>query len=267
MVGYDIKQISSITGFIDLVEQIKENKEAKGNYEDLLFRGQREDKTLLPKLGRLVLNEDIEVVEKQIFEEFKKGIFPLSEFKLEDDWDYLALAQHHGLPTRLLDWTFSALTALWFAVYLPPIKDEEGKNKTGVVWILTPERSDFKSDTDKIKPFDNTVTKIFRPKVVSRRISAQVGVFTVHYINKDGEIIRFESHKDFKHKLTKVEIDGNYFAKIRDNLYVLGINHFTLFPELDGFCKLLEWRFSRFEDESEMNKSTYYGTAIGAKFV
>jgi hypothetical protein len=204
MSEYKTVQISSIIEYVRLIEEIKEEIFNKDVNAELLFRGQSTDEPLLPKLGRLTLNENIKVVEKQMFEEFKKGILPLSEIKPEVDWDYLALAQHHGLPTRLLDWTFSALTALWFAVCLPPIINKRGKIETGVVWILTPDGSDFKSNTDTLEPFDNAMTKIFRPKVVSRRISAQAGAFTVHHINKDGKIIRLELHKEFKHKLTKV---------------------------------------------------------------
>jgi hypothetical protein len=267
MSDYKTEGINSITEFVDLVERIKEENEDKGNDADLLFRGQREDKPLLPRLARLKLNGKINNIENLMIEEFKKGILPLSEFKPEDDWDYLALAQHHGLPTRLLDWTFSALTSLWFAVCKSPEKDYKRKYKSGVVWILSADVKDFNLSTKSTGPFDNSVTKIYRPKVVSRRISAQAGAFTVHHIDKDGKFTRFESHEEFKHKLTKVKIDGNNFAKIRDSLYTLGINHFTLFPDLDGFCKLLQWRFSRFEDELNDKSSTYYGPAIGLELL
>jgi hypothetical protein len=265
MTTFKIEEINSITGFVDLVERIKEENEANGNKADLLFRGQIEDEPLLPKLARLTLHGNINNVEKLMIEEFKKGILPLSEFKPEDDWDILALAQHHGLPTRLLDWTFSALTSLWFTVCLPSKADKKGNYKNVVVWILAADVDDFNIDTKTSNPFDNTKTKIFRPKVVSRRISAQAGAFTVHHINKSGEIVKFESHRDYKNKLTKVLIDGEYFARIRKNLDILGINHFTVFPDLDGFCKRLQWRFSKLEDEVNIKMPTYYGAAIGAE--
>ena len=271
MAGYTITQIDSVKEFVNLVERIKEVNENNGNKSDLLFRGQREDKSLLPKLGRLAasgnLNGDIFDVENLMIEEFKKGILPLSEFQPVDDWDILALAQHHGLPTRLLDWTFSALTSLWFAVCNPPGKTLKGKYNIGVVWILAAELVDFRTKTTEYSPFEVPVTKIFRPKIVSRRISAQAGAFTVHKINENGRIVKFETHKKFAHKLTKVKIKGENFAKIRQTLSVLGINHFTVFPDLDGFCKQLQWRFSKLEDEIDIKIPTYYGTAIGSEFV
>lgn len=241
--------ISSINEFFDIVESIKEDSEKIGNFAELLFRGQKEDKPLLPKLGRLRLHGEIENIEQLMLEEFKRGVIPLSEFKPEDDWDLLALAQHHGLPTRLLDWTYSSLIALWFAVCDAPQKNEAGDYENAVVWVLNADVEDFRTDTQRLGPLSNKITKIYRPKVVSRRISAQAGAFTVHKINEGGKIIQFERNKRYGKKLTKIIIPSSQFNPLRKNLNLLGINNSTVFPDLDGFCKHLERRFSKLEDE------------------
>jgi len=112
-------QITSVTGYVQKVIEIKKLNEATGNNAELIFRGQPVDQPLLPRLVRLDLrieHESWKKTEALILEEFKRGLLPLSEFKPENNWDLLALAQHHGLPTRLLDWTYSALAALCFTV-------------------------------------------------------------------------------------------------------------------------------------------------------
>jgi hypothetical protein len=241
--------ITSVKDFIDLIEKVKTANEAKGNQAELLFRGQGVDKPLLPKLSRLHLNGSVSNVEKLILAEFKRGILPLTEFKPENNWDLLALAQHHGLPTRLLDWTYHALVALWFAVERPAQKNENQEFENGVVWILAANVEDFRTDTEKTDPLSNKITKIFRSSVVSRRISAQAGVFTIHKINEGDKIVRFETHADFKSKLTKAIIPSNSFAAIRKQLNILGVNNSTVYPDIDGFCKHLERRFSKLDDE------------------
>ena len=70
---------------------------------------------------------------------------PLSEFQTKGEWELIALAQHHGLPTRLLDWTYSAFVALWFAVNETAQKVEKDK-EYGVVWLLKTKPSDFKNN-------------------------------------------------------------------------------------------------------------------------
>jgi len=237
-------EIKSLSGFIDQIELIKSETENSGNHAELLFRGQRQDHKLRPKLARLKLNGEIKNVEKLMLEEFKRASLPLAEFEPINNWDWLALAQHHGLPTRLLDWTYSALVALWFAVEKAPNRDEKG-----VVWVLTPTVSDFR-DTKKFEdPLDNKRTKIFRSRVVSKRISAQAGAFTAHRIRSDGEMIRFEKNKNFKDKLIKLVIPFDCFVVIRKSLKMMGINHSTVFPDIDGLCQHLERRFSKLEDE------------------
>ena len=241
--------ITTIKEYIDLIENVKLRNKKAGKNTDLIFRGQHVDKPLLPKLARLELKGNMANIERIMLEEFKRGSVPLTEIKPENNWDLLALAQHHGLPTRLLDWSYSALVALWFAVEKPPAKKVNGNPENGVVWILSGDLEDFRTNTKEIDPLDNKITKIFRSTVVSRRISAQAGLFTVHKINENDNMIKFETNKEFKNKLTKAIIPHEHFASIRKQLHVLGVNNSTIFPDIDGFCRHLEWRFSKYSDE------------------
>ncbi|MFB0583057.1 FRG domain-containing protein [Aeromonas salmonicida] len=244
----NIVKIATLSQYIEKVEAIKSESEHNENMAELLFRGQRQDHSLLPKLARLNLNGDIENVEKLMLDEFRRACLPLVEYHPENNWDLLALAQHHGLPTRLLDWTYSALVALWFAVQKEPYKEEHG-----VVWVLNADHSDFRDTEVFDDPLSNEVTKIFRSRVISRRISAQAGAFTVHKINKyrkiSNKIVKFETHAQFKDKLTKLVIPAEKFAPIRKSLMMMGVNHSTVFPDIDGLCQHLERRFSKLNDE------------------
>lgn len=244
MPNYKTTSIETVSDYVSLIEtMILENK-SKRNNADLLFRGQRTDSPLLPKIARLSLNGQISNIERLMLDEFKRGILPLSEFQPTNEWDLLALAQHHGLPTRLLDWTYSSLVALWFAVAKPP-----KENLNGVVWVLAATVNDFRTNTEKIKPLSNKITKIFRSSVISRRISAQSGVFTVHKINENGKMIKFETNNDFSKKLTKIHIPSDKFVSLRKQLHIMGVNNATVFPDIDGYCKHLEWRYSKSSDD------------------
>jgi len=251
MPGYREQEIKSIQEFVDLIDQEKSNAEKSGNDSDLLFRGQPVDLPLRPKLARLNLRGEIGNIEKLIIEEFERTSLPLSEFQPEDDWDLLALAQHHGLPTRLLDWTYSALTALWFAVKDVPKKN----NAHGVVWVLIPETEDFRADTERYGPLSNKITKIFRPKIISKRISAQSGVFTVHKIIDGGRMISLETNRKYSKKLMKISIMPENFPVIRNRLNMLGVNSASVFPDIDGLCAHLQWRYSYLKDENKSKRT------------
>lgn len=254
---FDAK-IKSVQEYLDVIEQIKHFNEQNKNKADLIFRGQNVDEHLRPKLCRLFedgkLNGNISTVERLMLDDFERGVLPLTEYKPDNKWDLLALAQHHGLPTRLLDWTYSALVALWFTVEKSPAKDGKNNFRDGVVWILSTEKEDFRKIASKQNPFEVKSTKIFRSSVISRRISAQSGLFTVHLINEQGKVYKFETTENFRNRLTKLTIPHGQFASLRKQLHILGVNNSTIYPDIDGLAKHLQWRYSKYDDENDIKK-------------
>ncbi|HHV7522379.1 TPA: FRG domain-containing protein [Burkholderia orbicola] len=94
-----------------------------------LFRGQEDESWLLkPGIARSQYAQLVKQdTEARMLAEFKHRGIPHLESTVElADADWLAIAQHHGMPTRLLDWTGSALTALWFAIKRPAVKGTMG---------------------------------------------------------------------------------------------------------------------------------------------
>ena len=220
--------------------------EATCKAENTLFRGQPEDLTLLPKIARptLKLKYDLPHAEVEMLEEFERRSFPYLDRKTENKWDLLALAQHHGLPTRLLDWTKNPLAALWFAVENPP----EGQ-KYGVVWAFEARPKDFAS-ISKGDPFEQTSTKVFQPNHITRRIVAQSGWFTVHpYRNKTKRFWALEKVRRYRSRMIKAKIRSEYFFEIRYQLDRCGINRSVLFPDMDGLCKQITWLKTLLPDE------------------
>ncbi len=99
------------------------------------FRGMVADWPVTSSLQRLRHDsQTLGFIEKAMFRNFKKYAF--ADFDARNsDWKWLSLAQHHGLPTRLLDWTFSPFVAMHFAT-----NELDKMDKDGVIWMVNFDR-------------------------------------------------------------------------------------------------------------------------------
>jgi|WetSurMetagenome_2_1015567.scaffolds.fasta_scaffold95928_1 hypothetical protein len=235
------KDAESLSKFMEIINR------GKCDNNDIFYRGQREDKELLPKLFReqILSNSELMGFEKKILEEFTNKARVFLKFEPKNDFEWLTIGQHHGLKTRLLDWTENALAALWFCVE----KDPPDLKGYGVVWVFRCVFPDFyvkfdDKNKDTLDPFEIKETKILRPPYLTKRIIAQSGIFSVHYFSKsDSKAISFEKEPRFGEDpmeiLTKIIIPYKYFDVIKKNLLECGIHSASLFPDLDGLCKSL----------------------------
>lgn len=234
--------IGSFSEFVKFVEK-------HDAQERILFRGQPKDKPLTPKIARIVPKESISITEKETLKEFKRRSIPFLQYQPKTEWDWLALAQHHGLATRLLDWTLNPLAALWFAVNKPPNPNKKGVVKNGVVWMFQPEEKDVVIPSIDTYPFKGHRTKVFQPNHITQRIIAQNGWFTVHKLIADKGFIPLERNRSYKPFLTKLKIEPALFKDMRYFLDRFGVTAASLFPDLDGICSHVQWMHSLLEDE------------------
>jgi FRG domain len=238
----------SLGSFIAAIEEMKQAEIRAGNKSAFLFRGQPTDEPLIPKIARLKPKGDrLLKTEHLMMSEFERLSLPYAEFEPRDLWDRFALAQHNGLPTRLLDWTYSPLTALWFSVETAPRKDKKGIDRNAVVWVLKTRPKDFLMPDGegrlKGSPYDPGKTRIFRPRAIARRIEAQGGVFTCHKPRRKEKSPRFlplEQNKEYKDRLEKISIPANDFRSLREELMAAGVSSLSLFPDLGGLASHLQ---------------------------
>lgn len=235
------------------------------------FRGHdRVFDELTPRMFRPPYSEDVYQefrpdLEVEFIEDFKRHAPTLAAGQtLPSDKDYLGwlyVMRHYGSPTRLLDWTESALIALWFAVSAH--QDEDGE-----LWALYPKRLNelasgrfgipiIGSDpalgflaaepywdgppnslADKFGLEAPVIRPVaFQPKQSFIRMVVQSSTFTIHPKPTAGhtipEILRGE--KDLVRWIIRAEKKRS----LQDDLIALGITHVTLFPDFEGLSKTL----------------------------
>lgn len=247
----------------EYIERVKKQRESWGENSRAWFRGEPNcDTPLLPKVYRRRHGRDShdENALLQMFR-MKAGTFSANRLPDRGHTDqWLFLAQHVGLPTRLLDWTESALVGLYFALaHTEPVVWMIEPFKLNELSITTDREHDFKIQNvfplTWIVPEEPGVVNIgsaninsawergnggvefpvaIVPTNVHPRMSAQRSTFTVHGRQKAS--INTLVPEEI---LARFVISKDKVADILRDLHLLGIHDSTAFPDLDGLAREL----------------------------
>ena len=232
------------------------NDQLKRFRSGYVYRGlQDSDYGLTTTLNRLGESH----LEKHLLRNFRK--YSQKELKSEytSIWNWVALAQHHGLPTRLLDWTYSPLVALHFAT-----ADFTKFDKDGIIWAVNyvdtkaylPDQLSLVIEEEGSHIFtaemlDKAVTSLpelahlkkddfavfFEPPSIDERIVNQYAVFSM-MSNPNILISNWLQGKNIR--FFKIVIPASLKWEIRDKLDQSNINERVLFPGLDGLATWLK---------------------------
>lgn len=247
--------IKSLSDYITVLKDIKENYIQ--NKDDIWFRGVSD---ISYELTPGVIWRDIEEPKHSgMIEDWLNEYSMYADSELYDGFDIYALAQHYGLPTRLLDWTTSPLVALFFA-----LEKVEQRNHRAI-WVMDPFQLNKKivkwdghlSVSDKYLRETHNLEK-YLPETLSghddrdllqgpiairvspknRRLTSQKGCFTIH--GKSREKIS-DILLDTPKSIVRIDILGKRARDtILKELYLLGFTEDVIFPDLDSFSKRIK---------------------------
>lgn len=221
--------VESWAHLCDLVFQYRKN----GHW---IFRGEgTKDNKLRPRIGRPESRKSVSdgkvlpydsAQETLMIDYFIRAAPPHIKHIPTTRLEWLAVAQHHGLATRLLDWTESLLVAAFFAV-----KSARG---TPVIYAVNDLPIANKARHDNLDELEDGA--LYYPPHISTNITAQRSVFTVHR-NPNQVFAPANLHRLVLEKANPATAPITY----RLNLDACGINMASLFPDVNGLAAYVSW--------------------------
>jgi hypothetical protein len=201
-------------------------------------------------------------LEEYILRNFTRYSRPYFGSPPVNDWEVLVAAQHHGLPTRLLDWTYSPFVAAHFATVEPHTPTDRA------VWRLDwkavhkrfqlPDLALLIQDLEGMLGSDRRFTPsalfamatgarpfacMLEPPSLDARIVAQSAAFTL-CSDKRQSFDGFLEQHGLGDALTKLVIPAGERGRIRDQLDLVSVDERRLFPDLDGVAAQLKRYYS-----------------------
>ena len=263
-------QISTIEQLNDLFWDQREEGEIERYRSNCLYRGLPNEKFHLATSLKRNCKHKKENLELAILRNFTKYAEMEDSSLKVSVWRQMIVGQHHGLPTRLLDWTYSPLVALHFATSGDALSEMNTLNC--VLWkidideintllpesyrdmllkesahLMTTDMLDtLIRETDAVKRYDSDMESkamvLLEPPSIDQRIVNQYSYFSVipvgmEHDNDDLGIEQFlEKYTD---RTVKYTINAKLKWRIRDMLDHMNMNERIIFPGLDGLSKWL----------------------------
>lgn len=257
--------VHSLGEFVDVVTPREPDRQTGRRRDTGVYRGAssaaRPLLTSLDRLGGIDPAHSKVDLEEHILRNFIRYSRPhLDDARPHNDWELLIAAQHHGVPTRLLDWTYSPLVAAFFATR-PALSPTEADDRA--VWrldwqkvhhhfgipslaLLIQDLDTLLSPSGSLTPWKLFASKegrpfacMIEPPSLDNRIVAQAATFTLTSCTSQS-FDEFLESQGLRDALTKYVIPRGDLPRIRDQLDLVGIDERRLFPDLDGVASAIQ---------------------------
>lgn len=242
-------KINTFDNLCDIIQNIQNGE----NDTTLWYRGHANHTwQVIPSIQRTNLVHKERILSHSFYHSATQISTDKVSFKSYDKW--VAKMQHYGIPTRLLDWSYSPLVALYFATR----KFDSTGTTDACIWILKPSKLNMFEDFGPyIYPIDSfTALEMLKPAFTDKNINlstenkilacfstnndlrmySQRAAFTIHNTNR-----KLTDYADILHKVT---IPYNRISYFRNIVNTVGLTDSYIFPDLEHIAKDILLRHS-----------------------